>query len=533
MAPLPPRLLSEVQEVHAELGRRLAEAHVNLVLVVLGMAFGFVLVTGGLWLFQQHRKYVYYIQLEEVQKQRAEAAKAEEVKRLEVRREQMKEQVKTAMIKNQLPVEAQKRELAKREASDAARMQAREVREKMEATAVVREKKKAEQKAIEAQHAIEDAAAAEAYRQECLAAAMSRAEAAERMGKLQAKMAAQRLAEYRAKKEAEEAANALIGQRPDELGQHCDIKPPLPEGVFDPLPGSPRLSIPRLSREAQRASPSRRAWLPSTGWRSDRRGGESGTHWARSWMGADSPLSGRGTPPKTRSPGSPSSPQNVHNTYGYAHRLLGMGEPSSADAEEGEPAPITSSFSSFFGFGEAPASAPEGGELSEPGTPPKTSPEIGVRRAASRQGLNTPERRSAGASEPRKLAFGEELVAVVPPSPTPPAPPPPTPAPPQTTPAKKAKIASPKDGKNVHAKGKAKQKVSPAASSSALFSDPSPPPEDATSTSPPQDDAAPEEASEAVEDEEAGQQRKRGKKKKSSRKSPKKKSPEKERKGKK
>ena len=230
--------------MHAELGRRLAEAHVNLVLVVLGMAFGFVLVTGGLWLFQQHRKYVYYIQLEEVQKQRAEAAKAEEVKRLEVRREQMKEQVKTAMIKNQLPVEAQKRELAKREASDAARMQAREVREKMEATAVVREKKKAEQKAIEAQHAIEDAAAAEAYRQECLAAAMSRAEAAERMGKLQAKMAAQRLAEYRAKKEAEEAANALIGQRPDELGQHCDIKPPLPEGVFDPLPRVPSPEYP-------------------------------------------------------------------------------------------------------------------------------------------------------------------------------------------------------------------------------------------------------------------------------------------------
>lgn len=483
MAPLPPDGATVGEPAAASASA--SEHHaLPLISVFLGVGIILVLAALGWWAYAKSQAYKHYVELEAEAKRREQEAKAEDAARLEVRREQLKEQVQASFVKNSVSVTTQKRELAKREAADQARMQARVAREKLEATAVVRERKKVEQKALEAKNAAEDAAKAEAYRQECIAAAMSRAEMAEKMGKLQAKMAAQRLKEYRERQEAEEAANSLIGQRSEEVSQHCDIKPPLPEGIFEPVLGEERpQGVSRwggssgLSPSAQRTSPRRRMWLPSTGWKSDREGGESAKHWAQSWVRSDaSPLSlsgrgggsalstptkGRGSPnascasgeggggARSTSPRSTSSPQSSGNVYGYAHRLLGGGRME--DEDEGPPpqSAIGNFFQNAFGGGGAPAASAKAAEQPTSASKKPAELQIGIRRAPSRPGLNTPARKAeerrqavaearAGAATEASDSWGgvrvessEPWVRVDTSDPPPPATPPTTPAPPQ------------------------------------------------------------------------------------------------------
>ena len=303
-----------------------------------------------LWLQKQHARYLRYMDLEQAAKEAREAEEA----RLAEKRARDQAHFEDASKKNKVSVEQQRREQAKRDAAERARDQARQARDRLAAQEAERQKRSAEDQALAVERAAEEAAARAAWEKEMREAAISRAEAAERQGKLLARMAAQRLSEYKIKKEAEDESNALIAQRPDELGQHCDIKAPLP--VFASGKEADRGAI-VLSAEAQRATPAKRAWLPSTGWKTESEGGESGTQWAKSFSKQEA------------RPSEPTPQQHRHNVYPFADFLQGK----SPDGEDLPPS-IAGFDGGIFGFLGSSTAADGETSASPLTTPPETVP---------------------------------------------------------------------------------------------------------------------------------------------------------------
>lgn len=126
---------------------------------------------------------------------------------------------------------------------------------------------------IEAAQAAAEAHAEAAYREELQAAAVSRADQAERTGKLQARLAAQRLKEYRAKQEAEEAAaNSFLlfddgqGAEMHMMFKHREIKAPTPT-LLELRSTPPTLHFQPATSPQRAGGVTRKGWLPSAGWK--------------------------------------------------------------------------------------------------------------------------------------------------------------------------------------------------------------------------------------------------------------------------
>lgn len=385
MVALPPPAPPPWHDVsHHAQPHRLPWTLLTLLVVAAASAGSFIL---GRRLWRQYMRHQRYLDLEAANAEEEARRRAEEEARRKAKKAAMDKARQDAAKTGKIDETAAKRDAAKRDAAERARENARKAseraQERAQARAAEREASLAEIEAAER----EAARLAEEERLAALAAAAAREEAAKAYeeqraaaAKRAARAAAQRLADYKAKMAAHEAELHRLNERPAELGQHCDIKPPVP--TFTPLPANSLAPQPMRSR---------RMWLPSRGWGTDREGGESGKSWLRSWntKAESSPLSNRSPSSRARTPTrgrAAASPQSNRasptlsdgeasaNTYPFAAKLHGSSSTQQAvAAAEEAPAKPSGVFGGLFGGGGGSKAAAEPKDAPAPASPPVTA----------------------------------------------------------------------------------------------------------------------------------------------------------------